>query len=94
MSKVKLFYTVKSDYAGGAVVRFHADEETAQIACDIEEESGEPFSENYPNSITLEFNDQGELQNPSETKEELLQELAEMRGEEYTPEAPDAPEPS
>jgi len=97
MPKITLYYTVVNKGDGSAGLRFHADKESAQIACDIEDEGGEAFGNNYPISITLEFNENGTLLNPTETKEELRQQLAELRGEEVEEdifEPPASPEPS
>ncbi len=93
VTEVKLFYTVRNCGDGSAAVSFHEDAEAAQIACDIEEESGEAFSENDVNSKNLKFDETGKLFNPSETKEELRKELAELRGEESDADAEDEPFP-
>lgn len=81
--KVKFYYTISNNGDGSASVQFYPDQESAQLACDIEDETGEPFCENWPNAITLEFNEAGVLLNPTMTKIQLLKELAERRGEEF-----------
>jgi len=75
MFKVKFYYTVRNCGDGSAAADFHAGKDTAQIACDIEEEGGEPFGDNYPRLSSLTFDAQGRLQNPDATREELLAEL-------------------
>ncbi len=85
-TKVKLYYTIYNGGDGSAAVSFHEDAEAAQIACDIEDEYGEPFSENYVYLSALEFDARGKLLNPGETKEELRKVLKEIRGETEEPE--------
>lgn len=81
MPKFKIFYTIQNNGDGSARVQFHEDKQSAQLACDLEDEGGEPFGENYPRSIELEFDSKGTLLNPSVTKEGLVRDLAERRGE-------------
>lgn len=64
MHKVTLIYTISNNQDGSAGVSFHANTATAQLACDLEEEEGAPFSDNDPQTRTLIFNAQGQLLNP------------------------------
>jgi NAD-dependent DNA ligase len=93
MPKVKLYYTIRNCGDGSAAVDFHPDREHAQLACDIEDEQGEPFCENYPNSLELEFDASGRLLNGS-CLDDLKRELAEARGEEYEEEEPEESAPA
>jgi hypothetical protein len=74
--KVTLHYTLHNNGDGSISAQFHEDEEGAKIASLSEEASGEAFCEGGPKKITLEFNKQGKLLNPTSTKEELLNTLA------------------
>lgn len=82
MPKIKFFYNVMNGGDGSAYVHFHADEESAQIACDIEEEDGEAFGDNCPEEVELEFDENGLLLNPSISKEEIKEEFNELEDRE------------
>ncbi len=86
MPKVKLHYVIINGGDGSAHVNFFADEKTAQLAADLEDEM-EPFDEKGPYAKTFDFDAQGRLLNPSSTKAELERELAEARGEDVDDEA-------
>lgn len=75
MYSVRFFYTVHNGGDGSYSAQFHADADTAQLACDLEEEGGEAVGDNYPNEVELVFDAKGRLKNPSETTEELMGEL-------------------
>lgn len=79
VSQVTLYYTIRNCGDGSAAVSFHEDAEAAQIACDIEEAGGEPFSENDINCEKLDFDADGILLNPMETKKELQERLDELQ---------------
>ena len=55
MTKANFFYTIRDCQDGSAAVSFHADKETAQLACDIEDEGGQPFCDNWPQSHELKI---------------------------------------
>lgn len=80
MKEIKLFYNIVNGGDGSASVEFHLTREACQLACDIQDEEGEAFCENYPETLTLKFNDAGELINPGESMEELRERMYEASG--------------
>lgn len=64
MPKVKFYSLMVNNGDGSAGVLFFADKKTAQAAYDLEEKSGEGFSDNEPILKVLEFDDSGKLLNP------------------------------
>ncbi len=76
-----LWYLLTNGGDGSANVAFYADEATADLAAEFENEY-EPLNENGPYKKVFKFDENGVLLNPSATLAELKAELAEARGEE------------
>lgn len=79
MPKFDIHYVTVNNGDGSASVKFLADSKSAELATAIQEEGGEAYDDN-PHSRTLEFDENGTLLNPDADWDELLQNLAEMRG--------------
>jgi len=71
MIEVKFYSLVVNNGDGSASVLFFADRETAQIACDYEEKSGDAFTENEPLEETLRFDEKGKLLTPDSVRDYL-----------------------
>lgn len=78
-TQIELIYTIENCGDGSAAVLFHEDREAAQAACDEQEETGEAFSENQVFIHKFKFDSNGKLLNPSFTKEELKEELTDIK---------------
>lgn len=70
MAKVKFYYVVGNNGDGSATAYFYTDMETAQKAANVEEKSGEGFTDNDPQEVNLEFSDKGKLLTPSDMIED------------------------
>jgi len=66
MIEVKFYYVISNNGDGSATAYFYADKKTAEAAADVEEKSGEGFTDNDPREVILKFSDKGKLLNPSE----------------------------
>lgn len=84
MPVVKFFYVLKNNSDGSADVGFYADKPTADTAREIEDR-GNPFRNNGPFEIELEFDASGKLLSPDATLEELKQILLTMPKKEAAP---------
>jgi len=65
MIVVKFYCVVVNNGDGSASALYFGNKKTAQLACDYEEKSGEAFTDNKPEKITLKFNEKGMLLNQS-----------------------------
>jgi NAD-dependent DNA ligase len=83
MPHATVHYVIINGGDGSAHANFYADEKTAALAAELEEEKGEAFDEHGPHSRTLYWdNKTGALTNPHSTLGELKRELAEAEGDE------------
>lgn len=85
---VTLHYIFRNEGDGSASVQFYADAATAERAAEIEEDSHAPLGDLGPHSVTLRFGSTGLLLTPTQSREELKDRLAELRGEDTPPPAP------
>jgi len=83
MPHATVHYVIINGGDGSAHANFYADEKTAALAAELEEEKGEAFDEHGPHSRVLHWdNKTGVLINPHSTLSELKRELAEAEGDE------------
>ena len=64
-NKVKFYLVIGNQGDGSVKPYFYADLKMANKAFKIEEDSEQGFTDNEPREITLEFDNQGKLLNPS-----------------------------
>lgn len=91
MPHATVHYVIINGGDGSAHANFYADEKTAALAAELEEERGEAFDELGPYSRTLHWDKDGTLINPHSTLAELKRELAEAEGDELPEEEDDTP---
>lgn len=89
LDKIELYYVIRNCGSGEASVHFYADQETANLAGEVEDEKGEAFGDNVSNE-TLYFDGKGVLLNPDATEAQLERQLAEARGEDVSEDGEDS----
>lgn len=89
MPHATVHYVIINGGDGSAHANFYADEKTASLAAELEQEKGEAFDELGPHSRTLHWDKDGTLINPHSTLSELKRELAEAEGDEMPEEEDD-----
>lgn len=68
MVTVKFYCVVVNNGDGSASALYYGHKKAAQLACEAEEKAGEAFTDNEPEEVTLKFDDDGTLLNPSEVR--------------------------